>query len=197
MAPRSADATPAITRPATRVGNAPMRGIKSDPGSAAIANRIVGRPERRPTSVPDRRRSDWMSAMTGGTARTVSRRFTPASHSRLPAIQISRMALPAAAFAVLCSELEHVRLCLKHADAAYSVRSPPPCGEGLGVGVHRRLTARPPPRRFAIADASHRRSWHQGRRPKAAYALPTRGRVKTEFAAGADFPRASTPTPRL
>src|SRR5258708_34545249 len=29
---------------------------------------------------------------------------------------------------------------------ANSVRSPPPCGEGLGVGVRRRITARPPPR---------------------------------------------------
>src|SRR5437016_13116200 len=69
MAPRSAEAMPAMTKPVTRVGNAPKRAIKSDPGSAAIANRIVGRPERRPTSVPDRRRSDWISAMTGGTAR--------------------------------------------------------------------------------------------------------------------------------
>jgi hypothetical protein len=42
--------------------------------------------------------------------------------------------------------------------SAYSVCSPPPCGEGLGVGVHQRITARPPPRRFAPT-------------------LPTRGRV--------------------
>src|SRR6516164_9625764 len=33
--------------------------------------------------------------------------------------------------------LEHVRLRLKHVNAAYSVHSPPPCGEGLGVGVAR------------------------------------------------------------
>src|SRR6266446_7302218 len=55
--------------------------------------------------------------------------------------------------------------------------NPTSAGEGLGVGLHQRITARPPPRRFAIADASHRRSSHQERRPKAAYALPTRGRV--------------------
>src|SRR5258707_15409594 len=42
--------------------------------------------------------------------------------------------------------------------SAHSVCSPPPCGEGLGVGVRQRITARPPPRRFAIADAKHRRS---------------------------------------
>src|SRR5262245_6047578 len=42
--------------------------------------------------------------------------------------------------------------------AAYSVCSPPPCGEGMGVGVLQRITARPPPRRFAPT-------------------LPTRGRV--------------------
>src|SRR5262245_65858512 len=33
--------------------------------------------------------------------------------------------------------LEHVRLCLKHVGDTYSVCSPPPCGEGLGVGVAR------------------------------------------------------------
>src|SRR5262249_61035630 len=49
--------------------------------------------------------------------------------------------------------LEHVRLCLKHISPAYSVRSPPLCGEGLGVGVvrflrrwrHPYLAASPPP----------------------------------------------------
>src|SRR5262249_25675871 len=71
-------------------------------------------------------------------------------------------------------------LCLRHSEAAYSVHSPPPpnpglpgfghfktcrkraspqpAGEGLGVGVRQRITARPPPRRFAPT-------------------LPTRGRV--------------------
>src|SRR5262249_39610653 len=34
-------------------------------------------------------------------------------------------------------------------DAAHSVNSPPPWGGGLGVGVRQRITARPPPRRFA------------------------------------------------
>src|SRR5262249_58165316 len=37
----------------------------------------------------------------------------------------------------------------KSARAASAVCSPPPCGEGLGVGVRQRITARPPPRRFA------------------------------------------------
>src|SRR5262245_65246087 len=96
MAPRSAEATPAMSRPATSVGSAPRRAMKSDPGSAATAKRIMGRPERMPTSVPERRRSDWISAMTGGTARMLSRSATPASQSRPPAIQSSRMALPAA-----------------------------------------------------------------------------------------------------
>src|SRR5262249_50977090 len=30
---------------------------------------------------------------------------------------------------------EHLCLCLNRNEAAYSVHSPPPCGEGLGVGV--------------------------------------------------------------
>src|SRR5262245_10814185 len=63
---------------------------------------------------------------------------------------------------------EHDRLHVKHVSAAYSVRSPPPCGEGSGVGVRPRLTARPPPRRFAPT-------------------LPTRGMVETELAACTDF----------
>src|SRR5262249_59393408 len=37
----------------------------------------------------------------------------------------------------------------KSARAASAVCSPPPCGEGLGVGGRHRITARPPPRRFA------------------------------------------------
>src|SRR5215831_10969668 len=66
-----------------------------------------------------------MSKMTGGTARMLSRRPTPASQSRPAATQNSRMALPAAASFAL----------VKHGSAAQSVGSPPPCGEGLGVGV--------------------------------------------------------------
>src|SRR5262249_54892187 len=47
--------------------------------------------------------------------------------------------------------VEPVRLCLKNACALYSVRSPPPCGEGWGVVPllrrwrHHHLTASPPP----------------------------------------------------
>src|SRR5262249_33189062 len=66
-----------------------------------------------------------MSKMTGGTARMLSRRPTPASQSKPVATQNSRMALPAAASFAL----------VKHGSAAQSVGSPPPCGEGLGVGV--------------------------------------------------------------
>src|SRR5262245_25224374 len=57
--------------------------------------------------------------------------------------------------------LEHVRLCLKHVSATYSVCSPPPCGEGLGVGVvrflpwwrHYNFTAPPPPRPPSLHSA--------------------------------------------
>src|SRR5260221_8304869 len=54
-----------------------------------------------------------------------------------------------------------------HERATISVCSPPPCGEGLGVGVHQWKIARPPPRRFAPT-------------------LPTRGRGNTELAARID-----------
>src|SRR5262249_26857697 len=109
MAPRKAEATPAMTKPMTSVGIAPKRAMKSEPGSAAIANRTIGRPERTPTSVPDRRRSAWIGKMTGGTARMLSRRPTPASQSRPVATQNSRITLPAAAFFALVCPASHAR----------------------------------------------------------------------------------------
>src|SRR5262245_24413715 len=93
-APRKPDAMPAIASPATRIATAPKRAISSEPGSAAIPNSTIGSPVRTPTSVPDSCKSAWMSKMTGGTARIVSRRPTPASQSRLTAIQNSRMRAP-------------------------------------------------------------------------------------------------------
>src|SRR6266581_559547 len=57
-----------------------------------------------------------MSKMTGGTARMLSRRPTPASQSRPAATQNSRMALPAAASAVLIP-------CSSRCERAYSRRA--------------------------------------------------------------------------
>src|SRR5215510_2106749 len=65
---------------------------------------------------------------------------------------------PRLGFQFAGARLKHVCLCLKRFSAPHSVCSPPPCGEGMGVGVLQRITARPPPRRFAPT-------------------LPTRGRV--------------------
>ena len=61
-APRRAGPTPSRRSaiPPTSVGSAPKRAISSDPGSAAMPNRITGKPDRMPTSVPDRPRSLWM-----------------------------------------------------------------------------------------------------------------------------------------
>ena len=98
MPPRRPDATPAISKPPTKVGKAPKRAINSEPGSAAMANRMSGRPERIPISVPDSLRSAWINGMTGGTARMVSRSPTPASQSRLAAAQNSRMDAPGCGF---------------------------------------------------------------------------------------------------
>src|SRR3954471_16533062 len=85
---------PAIVSPATRIATAPKRAISSEPGRAARPNRTIGRPVRIPISVPDSCKSAWMSEMTGGTARIVSRNPTPASQSKLAASQKSRMGAP-------------------------------------------------------------------------------------------------------
>src|SRR5260221_11295072 len=53
---------------------------------------------------------------------------------------------------------------------ARKVSPPPPCGEGLGVGVRRRITARPPPRRSAAKLAQAAQACLR------APTLPTRGR---------------------
>src|SRR5262249_55990055 len=92
--PRRPDAMPATTSPAASVASAPKRAISSEAGNAPMANRITGNPERMPISVPERCRSPWMSAITGGTARIVSRRPTPASQSRPTAAQNSRITDP-------------------------------------------------------------------------------------------------------
>src|SRR5919109_5498931 len=80
------------------------------------------------------------------------------------------------------ASLERVPFDLTHKSATHSVCSPPPCGEGVGVGVvlvrrESYVTARPPPRRHSAPKT----------RVNALKAptLPTRGRVKTEFAARA------------
>src|SRR5262249_25369488 len=109
MAPRSAEATLAMRKPTTSVGMAPSRAMKSEPGSAASANSTIGMPERMPTAVPDRPRSAWIDKITGGTARMLSRRPTPASQSKPAATQNSRITLPAAAFFALVCPASHAR----------------------------------------------------------------------------------------
>src|SRR5262249_61699409 len=79
-----------------------------------------------------------------------------------------------------CAPLDLCRLWLRRNPAARSVCPPPPCGEGLGVGVRQRITARPPPRRSAAKLAQAAQAWLR------APTLPTRGRAKIEFAARAE-----------
>src|SRR5215831_15258730 len=78
------------------------------------------------------------------------------------------------------SPLDGFHLFLMQNHVAHSVCSPPPCGEGLGVGVRQWITARPPPRRSAAKLAQAAQACLR------APTLPTRGRVKTEFAARAE-----------
>src|SRR5262245_38473072 len=71
----------------------------------------------------------------------------------------------------MSAKLKHLHLSWMHNGAPHSVCSPPPCGEGLGVGVRQRITARPPPRRSAAKLARAAQAWLR------APTLPTRGRV--------------------
>ena len=64
----------------------PRRAISSEPGTAAMANSIDGRPVRMPIWVAFRFSSSWMSGMTGGTAKMVSRNAQPPSHSSTSAV---------------------------------------------------------------------------------------------------------------
>src|SRR5262245_11916174 len=84
---RSAEPTAAISRPITSAGTAPTRAIRSDPGTAAAANRITGSPVSTPISVPDKRKSDWIIASTGGIARIGRRRALPESQSKTIAVK--------------------------------------------------------------------------------------------------------------
>jgi hypothetical protein len=59
----------------------PMRAIKSDPGTAAMANNASGSPINSPTWVSDMCNSPCTCGITGGMARIVMRMATPASQS--------------------------------------------------------------------------------------------------------------------
>jgi hypothetical protein len=65
----------------------PRRAISSEPGTAAKANSIDGNPVRIPIWVALRRSSSWISGMTGGTAKMVSRKPTPASHKSVSEVK--------------------------------------------------------------------------------------------------------------
>ena len=75
-------ATAAIIMPSVTASLAPIRAIRSDPGTAAMANSASGSPIRSPIWVSDIRSSSWMSGITGGTTNSVMRMATPASQSR-------------------------------------------------------------------------------------------------------------------
>ena len=79
--PRSPAPTAARTRAPTRVRRAPNFEIASDPGIAAVAIMIIGKPDNIPISVADIARSARRNAITGGTASTETRNAAPASHS--------------------------------------------------------------------------------------------------------------------
>ena len=76
-----------IETPTTKAVRTPRRAISNEPGTAAIANSIDGRPVRMPIWVALKDSSSWISGMTGGTANMVRRSATPASHSSTNAVR--------------------------------------------------------------------------------------------------------------
>ena len=87
LAPRNAEPTALITSPAISVASAPNRAISSDPGTAAPANNMTGRPTSTPTSVAESAKSALIIGMVGGIARMVRRSAMPASHSNTTAMR--------------------------------------------------------------------------------------------------------------
>ena len=63
-----------------------MRAIKSDPGTAAMANIASGSPINSPICVSDMCSCSCTSGITGGTTKSVMRMATPASHIRLKSL---------------------------------------------------------------------------------------------------------------
>src|SRR5438105_5438624 len=89
LKPRNAEPAATSMSPPTNAALTPRRATSSDPANAAIANNAGGMLERRPTSVALKANSSRIIAMTGGTARIVSRNALPASQSSTIAVHIS------------------------------------------------------------------------------------------------------------
>src|SRR5512146_1510338 len=109
-APRAAEPSPTSISPVISAAVAPKRAISSEPGMAAAARSRVGRVPSVPISVSLRCSSVWMSGMTGGTARSVSRRPRPASHKSAKDDQTEREAetAPAPLFTQILEEFLHL-----------------------------------------------------------------------------------------
>src|SRR6266851_5686189 len=80
--PRSAPNTATRPSPMATARRTPSLVISRAPGTAARAKRTTGSDTSAPTAFSSRFRSRWMFGIRGGTASRVSRRSTPASHSR-------------------------------------------------------------------------------------------------------------------
>jgi len=93
LTPRSAAPTAARTRAPSKVRRAPNFEIASDPGIAAVAIMIIGKPDNIPISVADIARSPRSNAITGGTASTDTRNAAPASHNNAAVPTIASRAI--------------------------------------------------------------------------------------------------------
>lgn len=82
-APRSADPRPVSRMPPTSTRKAPKRAMRIDPGTAANEKSSTGRLASAPISACESARLWWIMGITGGTARTVVRRQSPKSQSRM------------------------------------------------------------------------------------------------------------------
>ncbi len=123
----------------TRRGRGSPAGATASTARASTSGRIT-MPGPPPAGVSSTERCLSVACVRMSTASSVHRPAASALPARLtpsgPGNISGKMVRMVARHMMLdvTDWLKHLRLCLKHVIAAYSVRSPPPCGEGLGWG---------------------------------------------------------------
>ena len=141
LKPRRADPRATMNSPPTSAPLTPRRATSSEPPNAATANSAGGMLLSKPTSVALRENSSRIIAITGGTARIVSLKPLPASHSSTIATHVCRATY-------VCSRASMARVIEPRTDAAMRqamrrIRCRRSCRRGW-VAATENILARPP-----------------------------------------------------